>query len=79
MSIKPVRLVSELGPLAEQLKAINAFRCHVLVPDCREPPYAEVLRIGRGAPKGMRGLYCLKHAKYFAAQGGFKLPEPEDN
>lgn len=72
----PIVLARDLNKsLVEDIKRRGLWRCGVLMPNCEDEPYAEVLRTG--GVKGLRSLFCLKHARMYALKIGHVLEEPE--
>lgn len=67
-----VRLVSDIrGKQRSVLIKLGLLRCSVLVPNCNEKPYAEVLYLPKD---GLRGLFCKQHAQEECYKNGFQLP-----
>ena len=74
-----ITLVGQMSvKLVASMKSKKLWRCHVLIPDCRKTPYAQVARPSTGIPNFV-GLFCLEHAVMFAEREGFSVPRPEHN
>lgn len=79
---KPVMLMREIPKnILKSLEDRGLYRCGVIFPQCPEPPYAQIQRSHekRSDPTiPPYSIFCLYHARLYAARNGHAFPEPKD-